>query len=255
VDNAVVFWSQQGRCGDSKLRNAYLSKPFADDPDFMLTGCPNCFPPLSSGIPENVLARFALGDLYDRENLAAALASSRWMLDAFPKQGATLPDEAERLAIRRLWAFLDQGGLGDELLKDAATRTPAALETLLNARPGAAVKLLGEPLVGPMEAQTRFGGARRGWLLALQLAGRGDEARAAYDAKLDGDGLMRDLMKGVGKEEDLFERYVGDGEKGLLWFDAQNGVQSMRCRVGIPGRQSVSVRRAHARRPYLLRES
>ncbi|MES1262720.1 MAG: hypothetical protein ABUL69_00070, partial [Peristeroidobacter soli] len=43
-DNAVVFWSQQGRCGDSKLRNAYLSKPFADDPDFMLTGCPNWLP-------------------------------------------------------------------------------------------------------------------------------------------------------------------------------------------------------------------
>lgn len=226
---AVAFWGEHGRCGDSKLRDAYLSKAFTADPTFMLAGCPNWLPTYAARQPRNLQARFALKDLYEDQHLAAALASSRWMLDAFPMPGAPPPDEAHRLAIRRHWALLDQAGLGDELLKDAAARTPPELDALLHAQPGDDVKLSGEPLVGRKEAQESFEDARRAWLLALLLAGRGDDARAAYDAKLDGDGVMRDVLKGAGKKVDLFERYVGDGEKGLLWYDAQNGVQSMRA--------------------------
>jgi hypothetical protein len=226
---AVLFWSEQGRCGDSTLRDTYLSKAFTADPDFTPTGCPNWLPTYTAQHPQNLFARFTLADIYEGQDLAAALASSRWMLDAFPKRGAAPPDEAELLAIRRLWAFLDQAGLGNELLKDASGRTPSELEALLRGQPRDDVKLFGEPLVGKMEAQDSFDEARRAWLLALQLGRRGEEARAAYDSKLDGDGLMRDLLKGVGKGVDLFDRYVGDGEKGLLWHDAQNGVQSMRA--------------------------
>jgi hypothetical protein len=132
-------------------------------------------------------------------------------------------------ATRRLWAFLDQGGLGDELLKDVAARTPAEREALLRVAPVGAIELNGEALASPSEAAAAFDDARRAWLLALALSGHGDEARAAYDAKIEGDGVMRDVLLGKAKDVDLFERYVGDGEKGLLWYDATDGVQSMRA--------------------------
>ena len=64
-------------------------------------------------------------------------------------------------------------------------------------------------------------------MFALVDAGRLDEARAAFDFKLDGDGVLKDVLHGNPKA-DLFERYVGDGEKGLLWHDADNGMLASR---------------------------
>jgi hypothetical protein len=223
---AVAFLMEQGRCGDTTLRDTYLSKPFVNDPDFFPL-CESWIPTYAGQHPQNLLVRAYLPDYYEQRDLAAALAASRWMLDAFPKRGAERASDVELHAIRRLWKFLDLGGLGDELLSDAAARSPAEREALLRVAPGNDVKLHGEPLVAKSEALDAFGDARRAWLLALVLAGRGGEARAFYDAKLEGEDLMRDLVVGVGKDVDLFERYVGDGEKGLLWFDAVNGVQSM----------------------------
>jgi hypothetical protein len=227
---AIVFWSMQGRCDDTALRDAYLSKPFADDPNIMPAACLSWFPSFAARHPQNLLARYFLIDYYEGEdrNSAAALAASRWMLDAFPKGGA-VPDEAERLAIRRLWNLLDRAGLGDELLKDVTVRTPLERDALLYAEPGGDINLNGERLASKSLALDSFRDARRAWLLALLLAGRGDEARAAYVAKHDGDDLMHDLLHGVGKDVDLFDRYVGDGEKGLLWHDATSSVQSMRA--------------------------
>ena len=77
----VNFWADQGACGDAKLRDDYLNKPFAATRFLALGECEDWLPTYVRRYPDILSGRFQLVEYLAGRDPAAGLAASRWLLD------------------------------------------------------------------------------------------------------------------------------------------------------------------------------
>lgn len=225
---AVRFWADQGRCGDLKLRDDYLSKPFAASHYFTLGECESWQPAFVRRFPHDLTGRFELAEYLEDRDPAAAVAMARWALDAVP-QGGDGPGELQLAVTRNYWNMLGRSGLTSLLLQVGESVDAAGRDVLLHRAAAADIELGARVLMGVKQAEQLREGARNQWLAALIAANRLADARAeiAHARKGDIPDYFVDVLAATFKG-DIYERYVGDGEAGLLWKVQYVGETGMR---------------------------
>jgi hypothetical protein len=213
-------------CSD-ELRAKYLDKSSGNRTTSLLEQCENWVPEFYRRHPDDLPARFMIVDIMERDDVPAALAVSRTLLDTLEASTGTVRPAVRDSALFRYWALLGQAGLGTVLLADADARPRDQLLAMFDAemRP---VVIDGFQIGGDGHEQDRRDHARTAWLLALIAAGRLDEARV-LDAKY-GSRLTHDILRGSpAPQRDLFDDYAGDGKtSGLLEVAEDEGPMAMR---------------------------
>jgi len=226
---AVQLWSDFGGCQQPAFRDEYLAKPFAETNYINLVACQEWVIAFARLHPDNFTARFALTYFLEDRDPAAALAAARWAMDEVPRTG--MEAEALAMATRRIyWIALGKHGLSGKLLAEGAALTPAELERVLHEPFRGSAESQEFELIGSKEVQDMQAAVAEQWLLGLIAAGRSDDARSELarqskpgsDAGYAGD-ILADKSGG-----DIFDRYVGDGEKGVLWNLYGDGVTATR---------------------------
>ena len=164
-----------------------------------------------------------LADYLEGRDAGASLAASRWVLDAFDSRADTPADDAELTATRYHWLRLGNLGLFPALLAEGARVPEHQLDALLHRSWKGGLLVDGHEIFGAYHAEKLPTGARLEWTAALIAANRLDEARAELARPPRLEGYLADAL-GTQVDGDLFARYVGDGEEGLLWeIDTDTG--------------------------------
>jgi hypothetical protein len=202
-----------GLCDDTARRAIYLDRPVAKAQYPRQGQCPNWYIEYARRFPDSALARVQMHIAVRNDDPAAEIASIRWALDSL--EARREPDDFERAVRQWHWNLLSQHGLGDELLAEVAANAKRYSSPFAKP-PHEKLGIDGVVVLNDWMLRSQAAGARVGWMLALLEAGRGDEARAAFDAALDGDGVTKDALFG-NTEDDLFDRYLADPENSLLW--------------------------------------
>jgi hypothetical protein len=204
--------AEDGRCEDLALRNAYFDRPFAESTFLSQDACDQWNIEYVRRFPHSLLGRIQLQHTVGYHDPAAEIAAIRWALDGLEARRET--GELTQAIRQWHWNLLAMRGLGEELLNEVAN---ADQSSTIFAKPNKKELGVDDKIVlNDWSLTTHAAGARAGWMLALLEAGRADEARSAYDATLDGDGVVKDALFGNTKD-DLFTRYLQDQEKSLLW--------------------------------------
>lgn len=222
---AVHLRIEEFGCSD-ELRARYLDKSSGARTISLLDQCENWVPEFYRRHPDDLPAQFMIVDVLERDDVPAALAVSRTLLDALEAHTPTRPAARDSALIRH-WALLGRAGLGAVLLTDADARPREQLLAMFDAKM-TPVLVNGFQIGGDGRDEDRRDHARTAWLLALIDAGRLDEARV-LDAKY-GSTLTHDILRGApAPQRDLFEDYAGDGHRGGLLEEAgDHGPMAMR---------------------------
>jgi len=210
----------------AELRARYLDKSSGARTNSLLDQCGNWVPEFHRQHPDHIPARFMLLDALESDDVPAALAMSRMLLDTLEAYTPATDPGVRGSALIRHWALLGEAGLGNVLLADADARPRDQLLAMLDA--GITPVFEGFQIGGDGRDEDRLEHARAAWLLALIEAGRVDEARA-LDAKY-GSRITHDILRGTPEpQQDLFDDYAGSGDSyGLLELAADYGPMAMR---------------------------
>ena len=216
---AVELLADQGVCGDQKFRDEYLARPFAELRFIEMDECENWLPEFVRLYPRGAAGRIALTQFLKDRDPASAAAMARWTLDSVQTNSV-----AELALRRQYWEFLGRYGLGETLLEDAARVGDAERETVLHEIPTTAASVPGYDFAHPKYGEQLRQNALEQWLAALIAANRLAEARVELAReKKNPFGYLSDAASEK-FNGDIYERYVGDGDKGLLWKARQQGV-------------------------------
>jgi len=223
---AVRLRIDEAGCSD-ELRARYLDKSSRARTITLLEHCERWIPEFYRRHSDDVPAQFMIVDALERDDVPAALAVSRTLLDTLEAHTPAAHPGVRDSALIRHWALLGRAGLGAVLLTDADARPRDQLLSMFDAKM-TPVMVDGYHIGGDARDEDRRDHARTAWLLALIDAGRLDEARG-LDANY-GSTLTHDILRGApAPQRDLFDDYAGEGRRGGLLEEAQyQGPMAMR---------------------------
>jgi hypothetical protein len=201
-------------CDDTQVRDAYLARNFSETHYFQLQNCLEWLPAFVRLHPANLVGRFELARYLAWREPDSGLAAARWMLDGIP-DGGGLPGGLALLASRYYWGLLGDNGLTQFLLDEGARAGAARRDAVLR---GAVTveRVAGHEMLPLDEATQLRGNALLQWQAALVAGNRPGEARAEFARDGHGPEYLEDAVAGH-SDADLYERYVRDGNSGLLW--------------------------------------
>ena len=209
---AVHLRIEESGCSE-ELRARYLDKSSRARTFSLLDQCENFVPDFHRRHPDDIPARFMIVDTLENDDVPAALAVSRTLLEALEAHSPAARPDVRDAALVRYWALLGEAGLGAVLLADADARPRDPLLAMFDA--GHAPVMIDGFRIGDEREEDRRDHARTAWLLALIDVGRLDEARE-LDAKY-GSQITHDILRGTPTpQRDLFDDYAGDGHNGGL---------------------------------------
>lgn len=212
---AIAHADDEGECG-SEMRDDFLSRPLGERAFVQQTDCRAWRPAYARKFPQSLAGRLLFLNYFDYRHSAdpsLELAASRWALDLLEQR--RLSDDATRLVRQSHLSLLARNGLGSEILAEARA-LGSKLPALFVTRVSKSVVVDDFDLLNYMTPDPTRNLARQAWMFALVDAGHVEEARAAYDPILDGDGVVKDVIFG-NPRADLFARYLEDRDEGILW--------------------------------------
>jgi Bacterial TSP3 repeat len=222
----IGFWADRYRCEEPSLRDEYLRHSFAESHYLKFYECEEWLPAFVKVYPDNLAGRFRLVTLLGERDVMAALPVARWLLDGLAARPGAPLDDLEIAAVRKYWSLAGRRGFESLLLTDFGQRAPAEINAVLHRKAVQHLAVDGAELLGQSEAQSLQADAREQLLWALADAQRFDELRLEFDARTE-PGLLADVLSGK-SGDDIYARYIGDGESGLLWQAQSAGLTTKR---------------------------
>jgi len=251
----------RGGCEHGSLPEAYFAHAWAES-QFFSRHTPGCYSwvlDFARLYPMTSEAHRELVEYFSDRTSVHLLAADRWLLDSMPTDALTSGSAVALDALREYWVHLAYAGLADEVLRTAQQLPRAVLNRMLSVRPTEPINVDGEQIESAQDAAERFDTANMIWVLALLESGRRTEAKIFFESfnlphgtplstvrgrsktqeehfthrlfkeeGADRAEFLRDLLANV-SPSDPFDRWIGDGETGLLWGYGQRSALSTRA--------------------------
>lgn len=230
-------------CADDALRERYFQRPNALR-KYLVEGTEQCdrwLLSLAAASRLTPLGHWRMVEMFDSGGVEIERLAVRQELIAQLRSAGASPVGPELLyLVRAQWEDLAATGLGGDILKQADALDAATLTALMDASRGGDARIEGIVVANAEGSRALVHDVQVAWLVALQLADRTEEARAWRDrfhfvrpvARADRDNgrtgavfaddhgdddeFVYQILAPL-SDEDPFDLFIGDGDRGLWW--------------------------------------